>query len=298
MSALRTMLAALWAAVWVRWKLLAVRARRAFGGKDPAAAGSGYYLSAAEIPVEGIDYDVAELPPDLVERLDVSRQELLDRTRAGASGPARRSRARRRRTVSVAVASVLALGVAGAGASALVTGTTGVPAVDRLLGIYEQNRPGGGLQPDPAAGSASVELATADGQRIVSTSYVAEDGRICTAITDAEVGGAGDVSCVPPAFVTSALERRGGVVSGAVGNGDKALIAGFVRPDVEALEAAGPYGSAKAKAGPVWMSGPGGAGPLRPFLAIAGHRPNRVLGLSDYKIHAVTETGDRFQIAP
>ncbi len=57
MSALRTMLAALWAAVWVRWKLLAVRARRAFGGKDPAAAGSGYYLSAAEIPVEGIDYD-------------------------------------------------------------------------------------------------------------------------------------------------------------------------------------------------------------------------------------------------
>jgi hypothetical protein len=292
------MLAALWATVWVRWKLLATRVRRAFGGEDPAAAGSGYYLSAAEIPVEGVDYDVAELPPDLVAQLDVSRRELLDRARTGAARPARRPSARRRRTVSVAVASLLALGVAGAGASALVTGTTGVPAVDRLLGIHEQNRPGGGLQPDHGAGSATVELAAPDGQDIVSTSYVSKDGRVCTVVTEVVVDRPGDIVCVAPTVVADALGSRGGLLTGVVGNGDDALIRGFVRPDVVAIEVSGPDGDARTKVGTAWAAGPAGIDAVKPFLAIAGHRSDRELNPSDYEIHAVTETGDRFRIAP
>ena len=56
MSALRQLLAALWAALWVRWRLVAVRARGLFGERRAAAAaGSGFYLGATEIPVEGID---------------------------------------------------------------------------------------------------------------------------------------------------------------------------------------------------------------------------------------------------
>jgi hypothetical protein len=295
-SALRTMLAALWAAVWVRWKLLAVR--RAFGGSDPAAAGSGYYLSASEIPVEGVDYDLSELPPELVAGLDLARGELLDRARAGAATPARRPRARRRRTVAVAVGSLLALGAAGAGASALVTGTTGVPAVDHLLGIYEQNRPVGGLQPDSAAGSSSVELSTPDGQPFVSTSYVAEDGRVCTAVTEVVPDKPGGLSCVTPSFVAESLERRGGVMTGVVGNGDEALITGFVRADVAKIEVFGPDGSARTKIASEWSPGPAGIPSTKTFLAIAGKRPDRQLTMADYEIYAVTETGERFRIAP
>lgn len=298
MSALRTMLAALWAAVWVRWKLLAVRVRRRFGGADPGAAGSGYYLSASEIPVEGIDYDLAELPPELVAGLEESRRELVDRARAGVAGPERRPRARRRRTVAVAVASLLALGVAGAGASALVNGTTGVPAVDRLLGIYEQNRPGGGLQPDPAAGSASVEISTRDGQRFVSTSYVAEDGRVCTAVTGVELGGPGGVNCVAASLLADSLERRAGLFVGVVGNGDEVLLVGFARADVVEAETRGGPGNATTKLGPAWTSAPAELSSVKPFLAIADRRPDRDLDPSDYEIYAVTETGDRFRIAP
>lgn len=298
MSGLRTMLAALWAAVWVRWKLLAVRVRRAFGGSDPAAAGSGYYLSAAEIPVEGIDYDMAELPPDLVAQLDVSRQELRDRARAGASAPARRPRARRRRTVSVAVASLLALGVAGAGASALVTGTTGVPAVDQLLGIHEQNRPGSGIQPDHAAGSASVELSTPDGQNIVSTSYLSEDGRICTVTTDVEPGRPGGGGCVAPSAIADSLGSSGGLTTGVIGNGSEVLLTGLVRSDVVEIEVSGPDGGVRTNVGDEWSPGPAGIGSLRPFLAIAGSRPDRELNMSDYEIYAVTGTGERFRVAP
>jgi hypothetical protein len=297
-SALRTMLAALWAAVWVRWKLLSVRVRRAFGGSDPAAAGSGYYLSASEIPVEGVDYDLSELPPELVAGLELARGELLDRARAGAASPARRPRAGRRRTVGVAVASLLALGAAGAGASALVTGTTGVPAVDHLLGIHEQNRPGGGLQPDSAAGSSSVELSTPDGQRFVSTSYVSKDDRLCRVITDVVPGKPGGFGCVDPVFVTRSLERTGGLLAGLLSNGNEVLITGFVRPDVVAIDATGPDGSAEVKLGPEWSPGLAGIDSLKPFLAIAGHRPDRELDNSDYEIHAVTETGQRFRIAP
>ncbi len=298
MSAPRTVLAALWAAVWVRWKLLAVRVRRAFGGEDRAAAGSGYYLSASEIPVEGVDYDLAELPPELTAALEASRHELLARARTGAACPTRRPRARRRRTVSVAVASLLALGVAGAGASALVTGTTGVPAVDRLLGIYEQNRPGGGLQPDPAAGSATVEISTRDGRRFVSTSYVAEDGRICAAVTGAEPGGPGEVKCVADSLLADSIERRGGLFVGVVGDGDEVLLMGFARPDVVEVEASGREGNARAKLGPAWAPRSGRLESVKPFLAIADGRVDHAATRRDYEIYAVTEAGDRFRIAP
>jgi hypothetical protein len=297
-SALRTMLAALWAAAWVRWKLLAVRVRRAFGGGDPAAAGSGYYLSAAEIPVEGVDYDLGELPPDLVAQLDGARQDLLGSARGGAARAARRPRARRRRTVSVAVTSLLALGVAGAGASALVTGTTGVPAVDRLLGIHEQNRPGGGLQPDPAGGSSSVEISTRDGQRFVSTSYVSKDGRICTVITDVEPGRPGGGGCAAPSAIADSLERDGGLVTGVVANGGEALLTGFVRSDVVEIEALGPDGNVKTEVGSEWPLRTLGTGSLKPFLAVSGKRPNGQVTGADYEIYAVTGTGDRFRIAP
>jgi hypothetical protein len=297
-SALRQMLAALWVSFWVRWQLLAVRARRRFGGAAPGAAGSGFYLSASEIPVEGVDYDLAELPPELVAGLAASRRELVDRAGTGAARSQRRPRARRRRTVAVAVASLLALGVAGAGASALVNGTTGVPAVDRLLGIYEQNRPGGGLQPDPAAGSVSVEMSTRDGQRFVSTSYVAEDGRVCTAVTSVEVGGRGGVTCVLPSVVGDSLERAGGLVVGAVGNFDEALLTGFVRADVVEIEGSGRNGHVRAKLGPAWSPKLGELDSLKPFLAVADRQSDRAVTGRDYEIYAVTETGDRFQIAP
>ena len=200
MSALRQLIAALWAAVWVRWQLLALGARRVLGGRRPKIAGSGYYLAPAEIPVEGADYDLVDLPPELAERLDAVRGELVEHARTVTTRRVRRRRTRRRRTASLAMAALLTLAVLGAGATALVTGSTGVPAVDRLLGIYETElgKPGAAgrpgptgrdLQPDPAFESTAVELSTTNGQRLVSTSYIANSGDICTAFRN--IGGSG-----------------------------------------------------------------------------------------------------------
>lgn len=313
MSALGQAIAALWAAVWVRWRLLAVRGRRLLGGGGPAAAaGSGYYLSPAEIPVEGVDFELLDLPPELEARLDTARAELVDHARVAAGRGARRRRVRRRRTASVATAAVVSLAVVGAGANALVSGSTGVPAVDRLLGIYEagqrdpstrQVSPQGDLAPRPGGKSTSVR-ASVNGLQIVSTSFVGRNGRICTVTTqEQEVAPSGDFTCIEPDRLAQHVAERGGLPVGVGTRSDNVVLWGFVDDRVVGMSGHGPAGPLDFEIGESWTPEVRGADPLKAFLAV-GARPRREDGKPTptdpgaYSIEAVLADGSRMSLAP
>lgn len=311
MNAPRRLLAWLWAALWVRWRLLAVRTGGVLGGR-PAAAGSGWYLSPAEIPTEGVDYELVELPPELAARLDAARVELVDHARDTATRRVRRRRVRRRRTASLATASLLTLAVLGGGAVALVAGTTGVPAVDRLLGIYEAgldkpgaaDRPGPSgrdLQPAPSSESTTIEVPLDGGKRrIVSTSYVAagEGTGVCSVLATPSGSDAGDVACVPPARLAAALERGDGQVLAVTEGAAEVVLRGFVGGDVERLEGVGPTGPLDVTLGEVWTPDLPGIDSLRPFVAVEADVHDRLVSAADYTLQAVTDDGSRRRIAP
>ncbi len=308
MSALHRLIVAVWAAVWVRGRLFVARARRVLGARPPAI-GSGYYLSAAEIPVEGVDYELADLPPELAARLAAARGELVEHARGATTRQRRRRRVRRRRTASLAMAALLTLAVLGAGATALVTGTTGVPAVDRLLGIYEKNldKPGaterlgptgGDRRPDPSIEGTSVEAPTPDGRVVVAAAYVANDGNICTALTNVQGRPSGNLGCVSPASLVDSLEQRGGVSVSSVGVSTGAVLTGFVRSDVSRVEGSGPSGELDVYVGDTWAGGPAEIGPVKYYVAVVTGRPDRPVNARDYSLRAVTSEGDRLQIVP
>jgi hypothetical protein len=316
--ALRQLLGALWAAVWLRGRLVGLRLRRLFGRRPSADDRSDFHLAASETPVEGVDYELAEPPAELAARLDATRAELLDSARQASKRQARPTRARRGRSIAIAIAALLGLGVVGAGASALVAGSTGVPAVDRLLGIYEAglNKPeaserpgssGGDLQPSPSKASEPIEVALEDGSRVVTSFYSAKDGKICWAVADSEASSSGTLSCEVPAAVATGM-RDGGYVPAIEVGPSNVIIRGYVGADVVALSGRGPEGSLDVSLGAPWAPGGSDLEPLRPFVAVGAHSTKDMpLGksglpdsglLSSYVFDAVTGDGRRIRIMP
>jgi hypothetical protein len=256
MSALRHMLASLWAALWLGWRMVGVRVRGLLGrGATVATDGPSYYLPVAEIPAEGRDYDVHELPADLVARLEGVRGGLVD-VAAGTTGRRVGQRGVRRwRTVSIATASALAFAVLGAGATALVTGSTGVPEVDRLLGINQKALDHNDvldsigptrqdLRPGSLGDSNTVEAAIREGWSTLSTAYVAKGGDVCVASiqeggpggSSAIAGTTGTLQCPKSRSLVEQLTRDQGVVVGFRQPRDGVVILnGFVNSDVEVV---------------------------------------------------------------
>lgn len=285
MSAPRRLLAWLWAAVWLRWRLVGVKARR-FLGAGPAAAGAapGYHLAPADVPVEGVDYDPTELPAGLEARLEETRSALLDHARKTVSRRTRRRRARRRRTLSLVTAALVTLAVLGAGATALITGSTGVPAVDRWLGVYEAEKPresgpfssgGADVRPMPAEAGPSIEIPFENGSgRLVVASYVARSGDICSAVTGADrKGDVGDISCMTPAFIRSGLQRDAGIVAAVLSDRGKVIVIGFVTATRQRVGIRAPTGLLDVRLGNSWRPDLPGVGALRPFIALGGDKP-------------------------
>lgn len=304
MSALRQLVAALWAALWVRWRLFAVRARGVFGERRAVVAGSGYYLGAGEIPVEGIDYAPDDLPPELAVRLDGARVELVDHARGLTARRARRRRIRRRRTASLAMAALLTLAVLGAGASALVTGSTGIPAVDRVLGIYEKNlewrAPAGAgwsQQPDPSVESTSIEFSVGE-MRMVSAWYLARSGDVCSLLTDAEQGSSGDLACVAPAAIVDGLDLGRGAVFNVTETSSGIVVRGYAASDVRRLEGSGPSGPLRFHLGDEWLPGVPGVDSIRPFIGFEAGARGDELSKSNYEVRAEMEDGSRLRIWP
>lgn len=317
MSSLRQLMSALWAALWLHGRLLGLRLRRLFGRRPEADPGPDFQLLGADVLVAEAGRDPIEVPAELTARLAVTRAELAESAHAAATPPTSRRGSRRRRTVAVTVAAVVSLGVLGAGASALVSGSTGVPAVDRLLGIYEENlnKPGAGdrggpsgsdLQPSASKAAEPIETVLPDGSRSVTTFYVAEDGRICWAATTPGGRGAGELGCNLPGEFAQPLEA-GGYVPGISGLGTShAILRGYVRSDVVSLGGRGPSGPLEVQLGESWTpSSTPAVGSLRPFVAVAAlDSPADLDGrklspeVDWYSFDAVTDKGRRLRIRP
>lgn len=317
MSALRQLLGAIWAAVWLRGRLLGLKLRRLVGGEAEVGAGPDPHLIGADVLVDEVEREPLDLPAELLARLDIARAELVDSARdAVARGPIESRSARRRRTASIAVAALLGLGVAGAGASALVSGSTGVPAVDRLLGLYEtglekptaSERPGpfgSDLQPAPSKASDPIEVTLADGSRVVASFFEARDGKICSAAADARGAEPGTLDCEIPAEVIGNLTRSGGYASALETKASQVLVKGYTGADVASLSGRGPNGSLDVHLGRPWTPSVPGAEPLRPFVAVGplGSLPQGLtvapaLELDAYAFRAVTEDGRTVDFGP
>ncbi|HYI81562.1 MAG TPA: hypothetical protein VEW67_11935 [Thermoleophilaceae bacterium] len=319
MSFLRQLTSALWAALWLHGRLLGLRLRRLFGRGPEADTGPDFQLLGADVLAAEADRDPVEIPAELTARLAVTRAELAERAHAAATPRTSPPVRRRRRAATLTVAAVLGLGVVGAGASALVSGSTGVPAVDRLLGIYEQNlsKPGaadrGGpsgsdLQPSASKAAEPIETVLPDGSKSVTTFYVAEDGNICWAVAAEDGSGAGGLGCSSPTDFVKALEAGGYVPGIEVLGMSHIVLRGYVRAAVVSLSGHGPNGPLEVQLGEPWTpSSLPAVGSLRPFVAVAslgsplkldGREPLPELERRSYSFDAVTDDGRQFRIRP
>jgi hypothetical protein len=315
--ALRQLIAGLWAAVWLRGRLLGLRLRRLLGNHQSADSGPDNPVSSSA-PMEGVDYEPADLPTELVVRLEFTRVELLDAAREVSRRTTRPTLSRRGPSIAVAIAALLGLGVMGAGASALVAGSTGVPAVDRLLGIYGQelSKPeaadrlgpsASGIQPSASKASEPIEVELTDGSRVSTSFYVARDGELCVAVVETGGGGNGDtgmVGCEAPEGVARRLAQEGGYVPGIRALDHDVVLSGYVRDDVVDLSGRGPSGNLRTYLGQPWRPELPGMSSLKPFVAVgsrsgrADSDPRGVLDLEGYSFEAVTSDGRRMSIVP
>jgi hypothetical protein len=311
MTAPRRLIAWLWAAVWLRWRLTQVKAGLLLGERA-TVAGIDYHLAPENVPVEGLDYDPTELPARLTAKLETTRAELRSRAQHPTATPTRR-RPRRVRVASLATAGLLALGAAGAGAAALVTGSTGVPAVDRLLGTYEagpEDPPSTdttrqGLQPGSSRASTTVEVPL-DGRRLLVTSYVASDGRVCSVLPSGDGSEPrGDLVCIQPDLLAARLARTDGVVVGSNADGARVVIRGFVSDRVSRVTGRGPNGPVDVHLGEKWMPGAPATGPVRAFVAVGdvgdaggpNADPLRLANPGGYTFDGITDDGEEIPIA-
>jgi hypothetical protein len=198
-----------------------------------------------------------------------------------------------------------------------VAGSTGVPAVDRLLGIYEENldklgasgRPGpsgGDLQPAPSKASEPVEVRLSDGSRVSSVVYVARDGKICLAAADLDGDDSGSLGCEAAAGHASRMAREDGYVPAIEIRGNEAILRGYVGTDVVSLRGHGPNGALDVDLGDPWAPASPGLDPLKPFVAVgsvSAGKPDpseqqRAFELRNYTFEALTDDGRRIPISP
>ncbi|HEX2070907.1 MAG TPA: hypothetical protein VHF90_04585 [Thermoleophilaceae bacterium] len=308
MSAPRRPMAWLWAAIWLRWRLAGIKLRRGFAGSSTARHGVDYHLEPAEIPVEGADYQPNELPEELMSRLAATRAELHERARSLATARTGH-RGRRRRLGALAVAALLGLSGAGAAAAALVTGSTGVAAVDRLLGIADDRvdqpgisgRPDGtarDFQPRPSGSSVSV-AAPLGSRRLVASSYVARDGRVCSVLTEDDAAGiAGDVTCEALVTLERKLAQNAGAATGIAGLGGAVVIWGLADGRVTSLTGRGPRGPLDVHLGPRAALGDTEGARARGFIAVERSGADGTVDPREFVFHAVREDGSSATIRP
>jgi hypothetical protein len=310
--------------LWVAWQKLRVRLSRRM---DPFDIETKSYKeialeNAAEAlraegqrddfayppaPEPGVDYEEVDVPGGMRQRMDARMAEVYVYEARQKAKATRRKRARRRRLVVVAATGVLGLtGVAGA--SALIGGTTGVPAIDKLVGLYERHRPDPSRQPARPAvrdsGQAQPYMSTAvevplpgaKGRSAMATAYETDGGNICIAISisrDARIEQPlGAVDCVVGREVAPAVAHEPTVIMGTmyVGSG---LITGYARADVAAISGKAPIGTVDVEVSRPWLSRTPGIKPFRVFIGttrfFGSQPPQRVRDrLIDRRLYRLT----------
>jgi len=204
--------------------------------------------------------------PDPLQRIG---QELV-----AAAARSNQRRLRRHRLLAVAVLPALLL-TASAGAAAVGDLTTGLPAVDRLLGT--EGQPDDGTDPLPGPGNASEPLRlpnSADGTGAGAVAYLSRDGRVCKAQgdfrrSDGAPRGTSGGGCYAPSDLARILSRRTAICCGSVHGPDRRIYDGFASGDVIALRFFTDDGATfEATLTPAWTPDAPGAKPIRLFVAI------------------------------
>jgi hypothetical protein len=233
--------------------------------------------------------------------LGAIRVELVNAARRRAA-----ARHRRRRMATVAATTVGTLAMA-TGASALIGGSTGVPAIDDFLGLVESSTQTSSTQADrafprvtPRPGTATMPLYAVNG--VVAVAYVSKDGDICTAISKPHGEGAGEAregfGCMAPDALSRDLAGDVAFVS-HVRAMDHLVVMGFARPEVERLDLVRAGGVFTVELGEPWTPQADGGPETRPFVAVG--KDGGVEAVGDprgYSIEARMEGGGTEVVGP
>lgn len=226
----------------------------------------------------------------------------------------RRTVARRRRhraVTTVATAMLMLVSVGGAGA--VVTGTTGVPAVDGLLKKidFEQEAakgPGGSVPAivpgDSSSASDPLELSWgAEPEQATAVAYLSRGGPICFALAKHHGEGVSEArggvrDCVSQSTLTQRLADDTAFIAGG-SFGEVTVLDGYTAADVESLAISGPEGEFDVKLGDVWTPDLPNAQPVRAFVALADvDGIGEARGFQSYSVEARMEDGRTVEIRP
>jgi hypothetical protein len=285
-----------------------------------------YYASEEELAAleaEGAFDEPVELTPELQARLDATRDELVGYAhRVQAKRKARR-RVRRQRVLVLASTMLLTLAVAAGAASALISGSTGLAAVDRLLGIYEAGLPDPARDDrsprsrtlpnvEPRPGASTLSVAVPHGLRkAVGTVYPSVGGHLCFVLAlsyeraDKPIGGR---TCTPLSHLTRGLARRPALIEGVTAL-ETAVVAGYAAADVESLSIVGPGGKPlRVRLSDPWTPDVPGARSLRVFVGtyspdlgpngLDGRELREITDHGSYRISVRFENGRTAELAP
>lgn len=203
---------------------------------------------------------------DLNRDVDSIRRDLreaIERDVKEGRGPRRR----RRRTVTAAFACLLLLILGSAGASAVIFGTTGIPAIDRVLSArqaHPRQQPGpprsagigrglpSSARPalEPAPGTTSKPLPIPRALGTEGVAYVSTAGKVCFVTVARELDPAVEPGSLPDNFATCGpspeeiadeLDNTPAVVAG-IRAAEPAFIVGYAAENVKDLAVTTPEG--------------------------------------------------------
>jgi hypothetical protein len=186
------------------------------------------------------------------------REELM---RAALRRAARRRPARRAVIAAAIVAGLLA---ATAGAAELTGFTTGVPAVDELIGIDDSPNH------HPGPGDATKPLSVPIGDGVYQTvAFLARDGSVCIRSAERHRGGVrgGGGGCPPLGTIYRQIERKGASWHGSSSGPDSRTYELLVAGEVSEIRPLG-HGDWRILMTPPWTPEAPGARALRLAVAI------------------------------
>jgi hypothetical protein len=248
-------------------------------------------------PVAGVDYDEAEVSEGMGARIDARMEEVYVFTQR-----VRERRAARRRRVGAAVAVGALVLTSGAGASALISGTTGISALDDLLALHAQHQafsPGGPVRADRRPPHlqrlATSVLMTTTGhglaRNVGAAVYRDGVGDVCFVLAAPGARGSsgvsGDGGCDSPANIRRRLSTEPAYVLGTTVN-RTVVLTGFVAANVVRLSVTGPSGPLAVRLAEAPAIG--ARQPFRAFIAAISPAP---LSGGSYPLSVETRYMDR-----
>jgi len=287
-------------ALWLRWVKGRIRIARwvdpfdftSKSQKEMALENAAESLSELDAPdfpdypEPGDDFELVDVTPDVRDRLDARMEEVY--VYHGRERVRRERRRQRTRRVAVLAATVVLVMSGATGASALIRGTTGIPAIDSLLAIQERGEhprsngaSSGDFRGEKHTRKVILTLPGNQGNQkpLTASASLSESDRVCIALAHAypdESRPAGNVSCLTPEYVAHELRERPLLIVSLDIDAKGAALTGFAREDVDTITGRGPTGEMRIRLAEPWHVANKGLAPVRALLAAPPPAPGGV----------------------